>query len=189
MRSRVRHRACIPPDQSSSKRPRHHQRELCPPQRVSIDAARSLITTSAPASRSAAAHRVALPRKNGSSVPATRYVRGTGTAATGYVAIHRRAPFLGSRHLACSFPWEPAPRLLAWPQQCRSTILLPPRRGRRHPARVPGLRQARAAQVPALRESAKPAESPLDVLGGPSASRITIGCTLLKGLLASGFAG
>jgi len=32
----------------------------------------SLITTSAPASRSAAAHRVALPRKNGSSVPATR---------------------------------------------------------------------------------------------------------------------
>jgi hypothetical protein len=35
------------------------------------DATRSLSTTSAPASRSAAAHRVALPRKNGSSVPAT----------------------------------------------------------------------------------------------------------------------
>jgi hypothetical protein len=39
------------------------------------EAARSLITTSAPASRSATAHRAALLRKNGSSVPATRYVR------------------------------------------------------------------------------------------------------------------
>jgi hypothetical protein len=39
-------------------------------------AGRSLITTSALASRNAAAHRVAFSRKNGSRVPATRYVRG-----------------------------------------------------------------------------------------------------------------
>ena len=38
----------------------------------SCDATRSLITTSAPALRSATAQRVALSRKNGSSVPATR---------------------------------------------------------------------------------------------------------------------
>ena len=34
------------------------------------------MTTSAPASRSAAAHLVVFSRKNGSCVPATRYVRG-----------------------------------------------------------------------------------------------------------------
>src|SRR5579862_7195962 len=38
--------------------------------------ARSSMTTSAPASRSATAHLVAFSRKNGSCVPATRYVRG-----------------------------------------------------------------------------------------------------------------
>ena len=41
------------------------------------DPTRSVMTTSAPASRSASAHRVAFSRKNGSSVPATRYVRGS----------------------------------------------------------------------------------------------------------------
>ena len=40
------------------------------------DPVRSFMTTSAPASRSAAAHLVAFSRKNGSCVPATRYVRG-----------------------------------------------------------------------------------------------------------------
>src|SRR5712691_4157450 len=45
---------------------------------ASCPATLSLITTSAAASRSAAAHRAALSRKNGSSVPATRYVRGNG---------------------------------------------------------------------------------------------------------------
>jgi hypothetical protein len=35
------------------------------------------MTTSAPASRSATAHRAAFSRKNGSSVPATRYTYGT----------------------------------------------------------------------------------------------------------------
>ena len=37
---------------------------------------RSVMTTSARASRSASAHRVAFSAKNGSNVPATRYVRG-----------------------------------------------------------------------------------------------------------------
>jgi hypothetical protein len=46
------------------------------------EATRSLSTTSAPAPHSAAAHRVALPRKNGSSVPATRYVRGIRSGST-----------------------------------------------------------------------------------------------------------
>src|SRR4029077_8913008 len=41
------------------------------------DPTRSVITTSAPASRSASAHLVAFSRKNGSSVPATRYARGS----------------------------------------------------------------------------------------------------------------
>src|SRR5262249_32920246 len=44
--------------------------------------ARSVMTTSAPASRSAPAHRAAFSRKNGSSVPATRYARGTGRGIT-----------------------------------------------------------------------------------------------------------
>ena len=43
-------------------------RQNAPP----CDPARSLSTTSAPAARSASAHRVAFSRKNGSSVPATR---------------------------------------------------------------------------------------------------------------------
>src|SRR5215471_6352328 len=38
---------------------------------------RSFMTTSAPASRSASAHRVAFFRKNGSCLPATRYTRGS----------------------------------------------------------------------------------------------------------------
>ena len=41
------------------------------------DPTRSVMTTSPPASRSAVAHRVALSRKNGSRVPATRYARGS----------------------------------------------------------------------------------------------------------------
>ena len=43
-------------------------RQKAPP----CDPSRSVITTSAPASRSASAHRVAFSRKKGSSVPATR---------------------------------------------------------------------------------------------------------------------
>src|SRR4029077_16190878 len=53
-------------------------RQNAPP----CDPARSVITTSAPASRSATAHRVAFSRKNGSSVPATRYARGIGPGIT-----------------------------------------------------------------------------------------------------------
>jgi hypothetical protein len=41
------------------------------------DPTRSVMTTSAPASRNAAAHRVAFSWKNGSSVPATKYARGS----------------------------------------------------------------------------------------------------------------
>jgi hypothetical protein len=48
---------------------RRHISSSCP-------AALSFITTSALASRNAAAHRAALSRKKGSSVPATRYARG-----------------------------------------------------------------------------------------------------------------
>src|SRR5215475_6130893 len=40
------------------------------------DPGRSFMTTSAPASRSASAQRAAFLRKNGSRVPATKYVRG-----------------------------------------------------------------------------------------------------------------
>src|SRR6266700_2757116 len=47
-------------------------RQNAPP----CDPVRSFMTTSAPASRSADAHLVAFSRKNGSCVPATRYVRG-----------------------------------------------------------------------------------------------------------------
>src|ERR1700722_13229576 len=46
------------------------------------DPARSFMTTSAPAPRSASAHLLALPRKNGSCVPATRYARGSGLGIT-----------------------------------------------------------------------------------------------------------
>lgn len=46
------------------------------------DPTRSVMTTSAPPSRSATAHRAAFPRKNDSSVPATRYVRGIGLGIT-----------------------------------------------------------------------------------------------------------
>jgi hypothetical protein len=46
------------------------------------DPTRSVMTTSAPASRSAVAQRVAFSRKNGSSVPATRYARGSESGIT-----------------------------------------------------------------------------------------------------------
>src|SRR5262245_828026 len=46
------------------------------------EATRSVMTMSAPASRSATVHRVAFARKNGSSVPATRYTRGRGLGIT-----------------------------------------------------------------------------------------------------------
>jgi hypothetical protein len=49
-------------------------RQNAPP----CDPARSFMTTSASASRSASAHLLAFSRKNGSCVPATRYVRGSG---------------------------------------------------------------------------------------------------------------
>jgi len=51
---------------------RNSFRQNAPP----CDPTRSFMTTSAPASRSAVAHLVAFLRKNGSCVPATRYVRG-----------------------------------------------------------------------------------------------------------------
>jgi hypothetical protein len=46
------------------------------------DPARSFMMTSAPASRSASANLFAFPRKNGSCVPATRHVRGSGSGMT-----------------------------------------------------------------------------------------------------------
>jgi len=49
-------------------------RQKAPP----CNPARSFMTTSASASRSASAHLLAFSRKNGSCVPATRYVRGSG---------------------------------------------------------------------------------------------------------------
>ena len=63
-------------------------RQNAPP----CDPTRSFMTTSAPASRSASAHRVAFSRKNGSCVPATRYVRGSGARhhARRFVTAARR---------------------------------------------------------------------------------------------------
>lgn len=53
-------------------------RQNAPP----CDPARSFMTTSASASRSASAHLIAFSRKNGSCVPATRYARGSGFGIT-----------------------------------------------------------------------------------------------------------
>jgi low temperature requirement protein LtrA len=53
-------------------------RQNAPP----CDPARSVMTTSAPASRSATAHRAAFSWKNGSSVPATKYARGSRAGIT-----------------------------------------------------------------------------------------------------------
>ena len=88
LRARRRHRRIssvdrLPSGRSASpnrpsERPCDHQRQFISPHRMVVPATRSLMTTSAPASCSAAAHRVAFSRKNGSSVPATRYARGNG---------------------------------------------------------------------------------------------------------------
>src|ERR1700722_19350502 len=53
------------------------------------DPTRSVMTTSAPASRSARAHRVAFSRKNGSCTPATRYARGSELGITAGVESRR----------------------------------------------------------------------------------------------------
>src|SRR5580704_12457124 len=53
-------------------------RQKAPP----CDPVRSFMTTCASASRSASAHFLAFSRKNGSCVPATRYVRGRGLGIT-----------------------------------------------------------------------------------------------------------
>lgn len=70
---------------------RHHQRELLLQNASPCDPSRSVRTTSPPAPRSASAHRVALSRKNGSCVPATR-------VGARHRARHRRGrPVAGAR--------------------------------------------------------------------------------------------
>ena len=66
---------------SRSKRPRHHQRELFAPERTAVRPGplRHHNVRTRIAQR---AHRVAFSRKNGSSVPATRYARGIGPGIT-----------------------------------------------------------------------------------------------------------